>query len=126
MANKVIKRFLDDITITTAGVELDILGNNYQNSQISGYIQQIVFELKSGSATQLSSIQIRYEAGNSGASNLLYSAGSSTLTSGAFTDSYIAAPFSLMSPDPFQDIILFVTSDATGVFKIRVDLEIYV
>lgn len=122
---KVVKRFFRDVTITSAGLEVGgIIDGDTSLSTHSGYIRQLLFEQTSGSATTLDSIEIRYESGNSDSSNLVYNATASALTSNVFSDSYIDAPFSLVAPEPFEDIILFVQTDATGVFTIRVDLEI--
>lgn len=126
MSYKPIKRLFRDITITSSGLEIGDILNASANVNTSGFVQQIVFEQTSGSATTLSSIQIRYETGSSAATNLVYSATSSALTDDVFSDSYIAAPFSLGNPEPADSIILFAQSDATGVFDIRVDLEISV
>ena len=127
MAYRPVKRFFRGVTITSAGLEISgIVDTDASPSNTSGFVQQIVFEKISGSTATLSSIQIRYGTGNSNATNLVYEATSSSLTSNVFTDSYIAAPFSLGAPEAYEDIILFAQGDATGVFDIRIDLEIVV
>lgn len=126
MSYKPIKRIFRDVTITSSGLEIGDILSASSNINTSGLVQQIVFEQTSGTATTLSSIQVRYETGSSAAVSLVYSATDSELTDEIFSDSYIAAPFSLGSPEPAESIILFAQSDATGVFDIRIDLEIAV
>lgn len=124
MSRKIIKRFFTDVTITSAGNELgNIIGG--AALPLGGYVQQIIFQQTSGGASSLSSIQIRYESGNSGAAYLVYSNTSATLSSNAFSDAYISAPFSLSAPNPYSDLILYAQTDVTGTFTVRVDLEIF-
>jgi hypothetical protein len=127
VSTRIVKRFFRDVTLTSSGTEIGtIMGGDYKWRNVNGLIKQIVAEQTSGTATEISSIQIRYNSGDSTAPNLIYSAATETLTSDVFSDSFIDAPFSLMPPEPHQDIILYLQTNATGVFTIRIDLELYV
>lgn len=119
---KQITRWYSEVSITSSGSEINILGNVYPN--ISGLIKNIAITQNSGSATEISVCQIRYESGNSDISNLIYSAVDMTLSSNDVSDSFIDAPFSLYKPASYTDIILYIQPDATGIFTIRLDIEI--
>lgn len=123
MSHKIIKRLITGVSITSAGAEIaNIIGPTA--FPMNGFVQQIIFQQVSGTATTLPLIQIRYESGNNHSTHLVYSAVSSSLSSSVFSDSEINAPFDLGAPDPYSDLILYAQSDATGVFDIRIDIEV--
>lgn len=119
MSGTVIKRVFRNQVISSAGNEIpDILGSNYR--RISGFIEQIVIEQISGAATTVD-VQIRYESGNSGLTDLVYQFTGGTLD---FIDSQIDAPFSLRPPDEADNLFLFIEPDSTATFDIRIDFRI--
>lgn len=123
MAAYVIKKFFNDMDIGSSGREVGYIITRDRN-KISGYVRQIIFVRTSGSATSLSDIQIRYFSGDSSLNTLVYKNTSVSISSGSYTDSAIDAPFNLNNVDDEDGLILYVQTDSTSTFDIRVDIEV--
>lgn len=120
---RLIKKKFTNLNISTSGMELKTLIPKGYN-RIDGYIKQIICFQTSGSATELSEIEIRYSSGNPDPTNLIYKNVSATLDSDQYVDSYIDAPFSIDNITDDNQLILYLEADAAGVFDIRIDMEI--
>lgn len=120
----IIKKHFRDISVPSYGIEVgQIFGSKYQT--VNGLIKQIIVEKKSGSGTVLPSIQIRYISGDDSPSELIYFNTNCTLASNFFSDSFIDAPFSLISTIP-TNIYFYMESDVVSVYSIRIEIETFV
>ena len=115
-----ITRFFNDISVTTAGLEIqDIIKGSARI--YNGSLEQIIIEMTSGSATTLE-VQLRYEEGNDDRVKLIYLYEDGTLPT--FVDSQIGAPFSFIRQSSGKDLYLYLLPDANCVVNIRIDLSL--
>lgn len=117
-----IVRFLEDIDVTSSGVEIPRIIGGIRHL-VGGEIQQIVVNQTAGSATTLN-IQLRYISGDDSRDKLAYLYEAADISSGSFIDSDINGPFSLHSKKVDGDLYLYLESDANCTLSIRLDVDI--
>jgi hypothetical protein len=116
----VITRFFSDVTAPASGLEIpDILGG--VPNVDSGYVQQIIISATSGGGSTIR-VEVRYEKGDSSRENLIYLYEDGPMPE--FVDSCINGPFSLNSPNPVEDLSLYIEPEVSGTFEIRIDIDL--